>query len=122
MNIRPILAAVLISGFAAPQTRAQAPTAPAPAIASQTITVNVLGAVNKPSRLILPAGGTVLDALASAGGATKSGNLSKVNVIQKTTGDKPKVVAIDLKQILNGAAKDVVLRDGDTLFIGETIF
>ncbi len=39
------------------------------------ITVNVLGAVNKPSRVTLSKGATILDALASAGGETTAGDV-----------------------------------------------
>ncbi len=86
---------------------------------SGQITVNVLGAVNKPSRFTLPQGSTVLDALASAGGVARSGKVSKLRIIHRTAGEKSQVTIVDVEQVLNGTIKDVVLRDADTLYIPD---
>lgn len=88
----------------------------------EQIVINVLGQVNKPSRLALPKTGTLLDAIASAGGFTKIANMSKVTVIHKSAGDKPDSASIDLKPILQGKAKDIALKDGDTVIVNESIF
>ena len=114
MNLKSFLASLLLSAFISTGVSEQD--------ASLPITVNVLGAVRTPSRCILPAGATVLDALASVGDATRSGNLVKVRIIRKSTPDKTETLVIDVKKILNGQSKNVLLRDGDTLFVPETIF
>ena len=115
-----MLAAVICGNAPAqePPTQQQQPVM---ATADQ-ITVNVLGLVRKPSRCILPKGATVLDALASAGGAAPDADLKKVRLTHKTTGSKPDSILIDVKQILGGEAKDIVLRDGDTLYLTQLMF
>jgi len=110
----------LICGHASAQ-EPSTPQQPVMATADQ-ITVNVLGLVRKPSRCILPKGATVVDALASAGGATPDADLKKVRLTHKTTGSKPDSTLIDVKQILVGEAKDLVLRDGDTLYLTQLMF
>jgi polysaccharide export outer membrane protein len=103
------------------QGPAQITNMPQPPVPVQ-ITVNVLGEVNRPARITLPKGGTLLDAIAQAGGFTRMANTAILILIHKTTGDKPDSVKINIKPILAGEAKDIPLRDGDTLNIKATIF
>jgi hypothetical protein len=110
-----------VIGGNAPAQEPPTPQQPVMATADQ-ITVNVLGLVRKPSRCILPKGATVVDALASAGGAAPDADLKKVRLTHKTTGSKPDSILIDVKQILGGEAKDIVLRDGDTLYLTQLMF
>jgi len=86
------------------------------------ITVNILGQVNYQSRIYLPSGATLLDAIASAGGFTKIANPSKVTLLRKTAGERPDSLHIDLKPIIAGTNRDVILRDGDTIIVGEATF
>ncbi len=93
------------------------PTAtPAP----QTISVNVLGAVNHPSQFTLAKGSTVLDAIALAGDFNQFAANRKVKLIRKSTGAKPDVTVIDVKAMLEGNQKPPVLRDGDTLYVPQS--
>ena len=87
-----------------------------------SVTINVLGHVNRPDRFIIPDTGTILDALASAGGTLGTANLTKVRVIHRSDSEEPESSIIDVKAILNGTAKDVVLRDGDTVYVTESVF
>ena len=125
LNIKALILTTLmlvavICGDASAQ---EPPTQQQPVMANaDQITVNVLGLVRKPSRCILPKGATLVDALASAGGATQDADLKKVRLTHRTTGSKPDSVLIDVKQILGGEAKDIVLRDGDTLYLTQLMF
>lgn len=76
--------------------------------------INVLGQIRIPGRILLPKGANILDALAAAGGQTDWSNLSKVLIIHRSEG-KPDTATIDLRQILAGAAPNIVLHDGDTI-------
>ena len=118
MKLKSFLATLLLLAVTSIHASAQAP---APTIANP-ITINVLGAVNRPARCVLPTGATVLDALAAAGGAMRVGDLAKVRIIRRNTDGKTDTTLINVKNILNGQAKDVPLRDGDTLNVPETLF
>ena len=99
--------------------RSPAQESPTPTPAPDQIMVNVLGAVVKPARVALPKGGTVLDAIASAGGLTSMGDPTRLLLIHKSTGEKPDSVTINLKPVLAGTVKDIPLRNGDTVVIKE---
>ena len=130
MNTKPVLLSLAVLNLALCAVVAQPPPPPAaPAPSAQAtpailnpIVVNVLGEVNNPSRVTLPKGSGLLDAIAAADGFTHIANPSKTLLIHKTAGQKPDTIKVDLKQIMTGVAKDVVLRDGDTVVIGAAIF
>lgn len=82
------------------------------------IGINVLGQVKHIDHFYLPQGSTVLDALACAGGASDTGNLTKAHLLRRG-GEATEDVAVDLKAILAAKAPDIVLRNGDTLVIAE---
>ena len=109
--------------IAPPATFAPSPTPiqqnqiPAP----DQIAVNVLGAVNSPSRLLLPRGATLLDAIAAVGGLNNTANAAKVLLIHRTTGEKAASVKIDLRPILAGVANAATLRDGDTVMVPQRL-
>jgi polysaccharide export outer membrane protein len=102
--------------------RAQEVAAPAASPQQEVITVNVLGAVNRPSKFILAKGSTVLDALAQAGDFNAYAAKSKVKLIHKSAGAKPDATVIDMKAMLEGAQKAAVLRDGDTLYVPQSAY
>jgi protein involved in polysaccharide export with SLBB domain len=122
MTTKTLLASVTMMALTLLRSPAQIPQAPSPSPIPDQITVNVLGEVNKPSRIALPRGGTLLDAVAAAEGFTRMANTSKILLIHKTMGEKPDSVRIDLRPILAGIARDVTLRDGDTVVVGQAIF
>jgi len=89
-----------------------------PVPSAGSIIVNVLGSVSKPCRVSLPEGGAILDALAAAGGATKTGDLKKATLLHKSA----KAEKIDIGKIMAGETGDVILHEGDTLVISEVSY
>jgi len=126
MNIKTLLASVILLALTvlhSPGQVTQVPAQPQPSAArASLIMVNMLGAVNIPARIALPVGGTLLDAIASAGGLSKVANPSKIILIHKSTGEKPDSIKVDLKPIMAGAVRDIILRDGDTVVVGQAMF
>jgi polysaccharide export outer membrane protein len=98
----------------------ETPASATPPQQPESITVNVLGAVNKPSKVTMPKGSTVLDALALAGDFNEFAAKSKVKLIHKSAGAKPDATVIDVKAMMEGTEKAATLRDGDTLFVPQT--
>jgi len=115
-----LMALSLHSGAQQPQAVTASP-APQPAVVTQ-ININVLGQVNAPGRITLPKGSGLLDAIAGASGFSRGASPAKTLLIRKTAGDKPDSVKINLLPILAGRAKDMTLRDGDTVVIGQSLF
>ena len=92
-------------------TSAQEPSSDKP----RQITVNELGAVNRPGRYLLPEGATALDALGAAGGERPEADLKKVVCIHAVVGDKPSTDRINMKAVLKGIQAAPVLHEGDSL-------
>ncbi len=113
MRIKVLAASLVLSALACAHTPAQQP---------DNITVNVLGAVNKPSRYVLPRGATVLDALASAGDVTKEGDRKHVKLIHASTAGKPDVAIINVRAMLDGTVAAGGLQDGDTIVISARVY
>ncbi len=91
-------------------------------VAGGEITVNVLGAVQTPGAYKIPAGGSIVDVLAMAGGWTKQANLKKVSVIRGPAGEIPKVTVVDVNAILGGQGIAPALIQRDTINVPERIF
>ena len=128
MNTKLLLASAVILAFTlnAPAQEPQ-PQTPSPADQqtepdSNAITINILGEANRPGRVTLPRGSGLLDAIASVGGFSRSANPRKITIIHKSAGPKPDFVKIDMNPIMNGTAKDIILKDGDTVVIGQSTF
>ena len=85
------------------------------------ITVNVLGEVKKAARIILPNNGTILDALATVGDATSDGDLHRVQLLHKSATEKPEITKVNVSDILNGKAANVMLLDGDTVDVPKRL-
>jgi hypothetical protein len=115
MNLKIILMPLLLMGLT---VRAEEPPVQPPDMRLlMGGAVNVLGEVNKPSRISLPRFCTLLDAIASAGGLTKSADARTVLIIHKSCGDKPDTTEVNLAAILAGTSQDVLLRTGDTIVV-----
>ncbi len=86
-------------------------------------TVTVLGQAQNPGVFELPADRklTVVEAIGMAGGATRIANTKKIT-LKRSTGGKPQVVLLNLKDITSGKTADIPLRDGDVLTIPESLF
>jgi protein involved in polysaccharide export with SLBB domain len=101
------------------QEAAAPPASPQP---QQTITVNVLGAVNHASQFTVAKGATVIDAIAMAGDFNPYAASRKVKLIHKSAGAKPDVTIIDVKAMLEGSQKAMALRDGDTIYVPQSAY
>lgn len=82
--------------------------------------VYVLGAVATPLRIRYDRGMRLMEALATAGGWTLgfpySADVSRCIVIRGCL-ECPLYVEVDLKQIYNGEARDIVLQPGDIIYV-----
>jgi protein involved in polysaccharide export with SLBB domain len=105
-----------------PQAQTPAPAAQPAATPLNQITVNLLGQFNNPQRVNLPKGSGLLDALAAAGGLSRIADAHKAVIIHKTASGKPDSVKIDLIPIMTGRAKDIVLKNGDTVVVSQSYF
>jgi len=118
MNTKTFLASVMMLTI----TVLQSPGQQAQAAKGNVIVVNVLGQVNRPARIALPSGATLLDAIASTGGLTRIARPSKLVLIHKTKSGKLDSMQIDFRPIMNGFAHDIKLRDGDTVVVSESLY
>jgi polysaccharide biosynthesis/export protein len=79
--------------------------------------VYVVGDVGRPSGLLMDASGlTVLQAVALAGGTTRTAKLSRVKILHKTSAGMTET-PIELKKIMQAKAPDVSLEANDILII-----
>lgn len=86
--------------------------------------VEVLGMVNRPGKVPIPPEEelTLTEAISGAGGHTRLANLKKVRLTRMNAQGKPEVTTVDFLKISRGQANDIVLEDGDTVFISESFF
>jgi competence protein ComEA len=76
----PASSGALVPVGGVPTTPAAAPSAPATAASTGTVTVDVAGRVRRPGIVVLDAGARVVDALERAGGARPSVDLATLNL------------------------------------------
>ncbi len=82
--------------------------------------VSVLGQVKRPGKYYLQKGFSVVDVISLAGGFTDIANRNGVRVIREEEGKK-KVSAVSVGSILSRLkSKDIVLKDGDVIFVTES--
>jgi protein involved in polysaccharide export with SLBB domain len=83
----------------------------------QTPTLTIVGAVNKPGIYQMPTTGlTLLQALAISGGLQPTANSHEAKVVREAPGAAI-AISIDLRSILSGKQKDVLLQPGDVISI-----
>lgn len=82
-------------------------------------TVAVLGQVNSPQLLMHRNGLRLTEALSEAGGLTTGGDKSDIRLIRKRAGPRPKVYRASLRAIADGRTSDVVLAEGDVVFVQD---
>jgi polysaccharide export outer membrane protein len=79
--------------------------------------VYVVGDVGRPSGFLMDSGHlTVLQAIAMAGGTTRTANLGGARIIRRGTGG-PSETPVELKKILRAKAPDVTMQADDILFV-----
>jgi len=81
----------------------------------QYVVVN--GKVEKPGNIPWKKGITVTEAISAAGGASSSANLREVFILR---GERR--IPVNLKKIAQGRLPDMLLEQGDKLFIEESVF
>jgi protein involved in polysaccharide export with SLBB domain len=84
---------------------------------AEVITVVVTGAVNKPGKCRLKIGSIVSDAIASAGGLTRTGRLEIIILSRVGANRERSTHRLNLKD--RSASDDMVLRDGDYVYAPE---
>ena len=89
---------------------------------SKASVVYILGAVNRPGGYLINNNErlSLMQALTMAGGWDKAAALSKARLIRKVP-EGHKEFMLDLKHVLNGRQADVALKDGDILFLPESL-
>jgi polysaccharide export outer membrane protein len=88
-------------------------------------TVRILGAVNSPGVVSIPPdrGLTLTDAIAGVNGISRLGNSRSVQIRRVNEDGSTRVLDVNFDQILSDPnARDIPLRDGDTIFVRERIF
>lgn len=86
--------------------------------------ISVLGSVQRPGSYDFRPGLTAVDAIASAGGFTEFANRNGVKVIRMTKGSRRKTFNVPVGDILNRGDKsrDLMLEEGDTVSVSESMF
>lgn len=86
--------------------------------------VYVSGAVESPGQVEFSssAGITVLQAITAAGGPTERANLKKVFVLRRAVDGSQERLQVNVRRIRSGKEDDLLLRDNDTVDVGEHFF
>ena len=84
--------------------------------------VVISGAVVKPTKIAFEKPTTVFEAIMEAGGANPYGNLKNVRLIRTVNGVQQSQ-SLDLSPTLKGAAtKPFYVRDGDVIYVPQSMF
>jgi polysaccharide export outer membrane protein len=87
---------------------------------------SVLGQVNRPGSYELPDGSPggidILEAIAMAGGYTRIAAPERVRVRRPMEGGGDQLFKVDAKRLARGEGKSFLVRPGDTITVGESIF
>ena len=88
------------------------------------IRVFVMGRVTRPGAVTakLSERVTLLQAIADAGGLAEGAKESAVTVTRKDRAGKEQKIKVNLKDIIKGRKQDVVLQEGDVVFVPETFW
>ena len=88
------------------------------------IRVFVMGRVTRPGAVTakLSERVTLLQAIADAGGLAEGAKESAVTVTRKDRTGKEQKIKVNLKDIIKGRKQDVVLQEGDVVFVPETFW
>jgi polysaccharide export outer membrane protein len=88
------------------------------------IRVFVMGRVTRPGavRSKLSEGVTLLQAIADAGGLAEGAKESAITITRKGTAGKEKKIKVNLKDIIKGRKKDIVLQEGDVVYVPESFW
>lgn len=81
--------------------------------------IEVAGAVNRPGQYELTENMHLSDLIFRAGGLRQTASLKNAELFRIVLGEQPKVLSIDIQELLNNKEKDLVLKEQDQLFIRE---
>ena len=82
--------------------------------------IGVLGDVRNPGIVVMSKPMTIIDALSATGGVTDFGSKSNVTVLRQNGYDRPVLVKVNVKRILEGKAdaeENIRLQAGDTIIV-----
>jgi polysaccharide export outer membrane protein len=84
----------------------------------------VAGEVNKPGRVELRGGMSVVEAIAMSGGFKESARRSRVILLRQVSPDQAEVKVLDLKKIMTAKniREDMQVRAGDLLVVSQNVF
>jgi polysaccharide export outer membrane protein len=88
------------------------------------IHIYVFGEVKQPGALAVKVSDkvTLLQAIAQAGGTTEDASKSRVTIKRKDNNGKETKTIVNLKDIIKGKKPDVELKEGDVVYVPESIF
>jgi len=88
------------------------------------IRVFVMGRVTKPGAIKakLSEGVTLFQAIADAGGLAEGAKESKITITRKDKAGKEQKIKVNLRDIIKGKKKDVVLQEGDVVYVPESFW
>ena len=88
------------------------------------IRVFVMGRVNKPGAIKakLSEGVTLFQAIADAGGLAEGAKESAITITRKDKAGKEQKIRVNLRDIIKGKKKDVVLQEGDVVYVPESFW
>ena len=88
------------------------------------IRVFVMGRVTRPGAITskLSEGVTLLQAIADAGGLAEGARESRITITRKDKTGKEQKIRVNLRSIIKGKRKDVVLQEGDVVYVPESFW
>jgi len=88
------------------------------------IRVFVMGRVTRPGAVKskLSEGITLFQAIADAGGLAEGAKESAITITRKDQAGKERKIKVNLKDIIKGRKKDIVLQEGDVVYVPESFW
>jgi polysaccharide export outer membrane protein len=88
------------------------------------ITIYVFGEVKNPGALQVQISKKIslLQAVAQAGGPTENASISKIAIKRRDKRGKEINMTVNLKDVRKGKKPDIILQEGDTIYVPESIF
>ena len=88
------------------------------------IRVFVMGRVTRPGAVKskLSEGITLFQAIADAGGLAEGAKESAITITRKDQAGKERKIKVNLKDIIKGRKKDIVLQEGDVIYVPESFW
>lgn len=90
----------------------------------EIISIFVFGAVHSPGALQVKKSKkiNIVQAIAQAGGLNESGKYSGITIKRTLKDGKEQNIVVDLKDVINGKKPNIVLQEGDVVFVKESIW